>query len=251
MKYAKIMIPRGNDQTRLVKRVFAQIARHYDLGNRLMTLGQDRRWRRLTATLAGRSVLGGNRPANVFLDVATGTGDLAIDLARCHPRARVVGLDFSAEMLAVGRRKLKGRFDLGRVSLVRGDAFSLPFLSNTFAGAAIAFGIRNLPDRPAGLREMTRVVRPGGRVVVLETGWPEGPIFSRLYKLHFTTIIPLMAGLLTGDRESYDYLVKSTIDFPPKREFVVMMAEAGLENVGYIPFSHGAVALYIGAKPGE
>jgi demethylmenaquinone methyltransferase/2-methoxy-6-polyprenyl-1,4-benzoquinol methylase len=242
------MIPRGAEQTRLVKSIFTKIAGHYDLANRLISMGQDRWWRRVTARWATAPRPARGR-AGRYLDVATGTGDLALALGRARPGAEVVGLDLNREMLAVGAAKAARSDEGRRLSLVRGDAFHLPFADNTFDGATVGFGVRNLPNHLAGLREMARVVRPGGRVCVLETHWPRTPLFRGIYGLYFRRFIPLAARLLTGDDESYKYLVESTLDFPPPESFVRVMHQAGLARVIYRPLTLGTVALYVGIKP--
>ncbi len=239
------MIPRGAEQTRLVKTIFTNIAGRYDLINRLISMGQDRWWRRVTARWA-TAPTPRVRPTGRYLDVATGTGDLALALGRARPGAEVVGLDLNQKMLAVGADKA-GR--AGGVRLVQGDAFHLPFPDNAFDGVTICFGVRNLPDHLAGLREMARVVRPGGRVCVLETHWPRSPFFRGIYDLYFRRLIPRAARLLTGDDVSYKYLVDSTLDFPPAQDFIKVMKLAGLDQVIYRPLTMGTVALYVGIKP--
>ncbi|MBU0517003.1 MAG: ubiquinone/menaquinone biosynthesis methyltransferase [Proteobacteria bacterium] len=240
------MIPRGAEQTRLVETIFSRIAGHYDLANRLMTVGHDLWWRRVTARWATTLQPAGGR-AGRYLDVATGTGDLALALGRARPGAEVVGLDLSQAMLGVAADKA-ARSQGCRLSLVQGDAFYLPFPDDAFDGVTIGFGVRNLPDHLAGLREMTRVVRPGGRVCILETHWPGNPFFRAVYGLYFCRVLPALAPLLTGDAESYQYLVDSTLDFPPAQKFLALMAEAGLSRLIHRPLTMGTVALYIGTK---
>lgn len=242
------MIPRGAEQTRLVKTIFTNIAGRYDLINRLISMGQDQWWRRVAARWATASEPRAGR-AGRYLDVATGTGDLALALGRARPGAEVVGLDLNQEMLAVGADKAGQIAEGRRLSLVRGDAFHLPFPDNAFDGVTICFGVRNLPDHLAGLSEMTRVVRPGGRVCILETHWPRSPLFRGIYDLYFRRLVPRLARLLTGDDVSYKYLVDSTLDFPPAPDFIKVMKRAGLARVIYRPLTMGTVALYVGTKP--
>jgi demethylmenaquinone methyltransferase/2-methoxy-6-polyprenyl-1,4-benzoquinol methylase len=212
--------------------MFDRIARRYDLLNRVMSLGMDRRWRRHLV-----AALGALKPGDRVLDVATGTADVALTVADLHAGVKVVGLDPSAGMLDVGRGKVGPR----SVELVLGDAQGMPFEDNTFAGVTIAFGIRNVPDRLQGLREMARVTRAGGRVCVLELGEPPpGP--PRWYVHH---IVPLLGSLLSSSKE-YRYLQTSIAAFPPPGRFAELMAEAGLREVTVRPLGFGACHLYVG-----
>ena len=223
--------------------MFDRIARRYDFVNRVLSLGIDKSWRRRTV----RSLQLGENPR--VLDVATGTGDLAIDIARMTPGATVVGLDPSTEMLAIAQTKLAKRGLDQRVSLVVGDAQALPYQDCEMDAATIAFGIRNVPDRLAGLRELARVVRPGGRVAVLELGMPRGGLLSRAASIHTRYVVPRLGALLSGARE-YKYLQSSIAAFPPNEEFVAMMKQAGLHVVEVVPLAFGACTLFV-ATPVE
>lgn len=238
--------------------MFDQIARRYDLCNRVLSLGLDRGWRR-------RAVRALQLPADArprVLDVATGTGDLAIDLARACPGAAIIGLDPSQGMLDIAAQKLARQGLAGRVSLVVGDAQQLPFKSCELDGATIAFGIRNVPDRGAALRELARVVRPGGRVAVLELSEPSGaaadaPLLSRALRgalggaarFHTHHVVPRLGALLSGARE-YAYLQRSIAAFPPAAEFAALMEASGLHVVDLQPLTFGACTLFI-ATPAE
>jgi demethylmenaquinone methyltransferase/2-methoxy-6-polyprenyl-1,4-benzoquinol methylase len=224
-------------------RMFDRIARRYDLLNRLMSLGMDRRWRR---ALVAALELAGERPR--ILDVATGTGDVAIAIGRRHLAASVVGLDPSAEMLALARDKIAGHGLDARVSLLEGDAQALPFASHAFDATCVAFGIRNLPDRRAGLEEMARVTRPGGRVVVLELGTPREGWLSSLARLHVRHLVPRLGAWLSGSAE-YAYLERSIAAFPDPEAFAALMREAGLEILATRPFAFGATTLYVARVP--
>ncbi|MGE0871973.1 MAG: bifunctional demethylmenaquinone methyltransferase/2-methoxy-6-polyprenyl-1,4-benzoquinol methylase UbiE [Kofleriaceae bacterium] len=225
--------------------MFDRIARRYDLVNRVLSLGLDRSWRRRTV----RAVTGPLGDAPRILDVATGTGDLAIDLARGCPSATVIGLDPSTQMLAIGNAKLAKRGLTDRVSLVVGDAQQLPFADGEMDGATIAFGIRNVPDRMLGLRELARVVRPGGRIGVLELGEPRGGVLGRAARFHTRHIVPRLGGLLSGTRE-YAYLQSSIAAFPPADAFASMMQHAGLHVLAVTPLTFGACTLFV-ATPAE
>ncbi len=222
-------------------RMFDAIAGRYDLLNRLLSLGIDQGWRRRTV----RALALGGSPGRV-LDVATGTADLAILTARMEPAATVVGLDPSVNMLAVGREKV-ARADLGgRIELVEGDAQALPFPDDAFDGATIAFGIRNVPDRALALRELARVVRPGGRIAVLELSEPRGLVLGRLARFHVHHVVPFLGALLSGSKE-YRYLQRSIAAFPPPEVFAETMRGAGLEVISVSPLTFGVCCLYVGS----
>lgn len=223
--------------------MFDRIARRYDFMNRVLSLGLDRGWRRRTV----KSLNLGDRPR--VLDVATGTGDLAIDIARARPLAQVVGLDPSEQMLAIAGEKIAKRKLAERISLVIGDAQRLPYRDCEMDAATIAFGIRNVPDRLAGLRELARVVRPGGRIAVLELGMPRGGLLSRAAALHTRYVVPRLGALLSGARE-YKYLQSSIAAFPPNEQFVALMRQAGLHVVEVVPLAFGACTLFV-ATPAE
>ena len=223
--------------------MFDKIAARYDTMNRVLSFGLDRGWRRRTV----RALQLGAAPR--VLDLATGTGDLAVDIARMHPGATVIGLDPSREMLAIAQRKLAARGLAGRVTLVRGDAQHLPYASCEMDAATIAFGIRNVPDRLAALREMARVVRPGGRIAVLELGEPRRGLLARAARFHTRHVVPRLGALLSGARE-YRYLQRSIAAFPPSAEFAAVMESAGLHVIDVAPLSFGVCTLYV-ATPAE
>ena len=223
--------------------MFDRIAARYDAMNRVLSLGLDRGWRRRTV----QALHLGERAR--VLDLATGTGDLAIAIARMHPGAEVIGLDPSPRMLAIAARKLARGGLAERVSLVTGDAQQLPYRNCEMDAATIAFGIRNVPDRRAALREMARVVRPGGRVAVLELGEPRGGLLASAARLHCRYVVPRLGGLLSGSRE-YRYLQCSMAAFPPAAEFAEMMEGAGLHVIDIVPLTFGVCTLYV-ATPAE
>lgn len=223
--------------------MFDRIAPRYDLVNRIISLGLDRGWRRRTV----RALALGDRAR--VLDVATGTGDLAIEITRMHPGAHVIGLDPSAQMLAIARAKLARRGVSERVTLVDGDAQQLPLRNCEVDAATIAFGIRNVPDRALALRELARVVRPGGRIAILELGEPKTGMLGALARMHTRHIVPWLGALLSGKRE-YRYLQTSIAAFPPAREFADQMRGCGLVVVDVVPLTFGACTLYV-ATPKE
>jgi demethylmenaquinone methyltransferase/2-methoxy-6-polyprenyl-1,4-benzoquinol methylase len=225
--------------------MFDKIAARYDTMNRVLSFGLDRGWRRRTVRALALAL--GDRPR--VLDLATGTGDLAIDIARMHPGAQVIGLDPSDQMLAVARKKLARRKLTDRVTLVSGDAQHLPYRDGEMDAVTIAFGIRNVPDRLLALGEMARVVRPGGRVAVLELGEPRRGVLARAARIHTRHVVPRLGALLSGARE-YRYLQRSIAAFPPSAEFAALMERAGLRMIEVAPLTLGVCTLYV-ATPRE
>jgi demethylmenaquinone methyltransferase/2-methoxy-6-polyprenyl-1,4-benzoquinol methylase len=211
-----------------VRTMFDRIAPVYDVMNRVMTAGLDRRWRRETVR---ETVSPGDR----VLDAACGTGDLAIESARAG--ARVVGLDFSGAMLERARRKAP------QLEWVQGDLLALPYGDGEFDAATVGFGIRNVADLEAGLRELRRVVRPGGRVGILEITRPRGAL-RIFYSLWFDRVVPLLGRVLPGG-EAYTYLPASVRRFPGPEELATAMRGAGFEDVRYRLFAGGIVALHL------
>jgi demethylmenaquinone methyltransferase/2-methoxy-6-polyprenyl-1,4-benzoquinol methylase len=220
--------------------MFDRIAPRYDLLNRLMSFGIDRSWRRLLMRSMPRQ--------GALLDVATGTADVAIALARLSAETKLVGLDPSAGMLEVGRTKVQAAGLSARVELVEGDAQAMPFADHAFAGSSIAFGIRNVPDRLLGLREMARVTASGGPVAVLELSEPRGGPMAALSRLHVHHIVPFMGSLLSGHDE-YRYLQASIQAFPPPEDFCELMRTAGLTEVSATRLTFGTAHLFVGYAP--
>lgn len=226
--------------------MFDQIAERYDLLNRLMSLGIDQRWRRKTVRALQLE------PGQRVLDLATGTADLAVMIARLHPGVRIDGLDPSGKMLAVGQRKLEGARDHAdltpRITLREGDAQAMPYPDRSFDALCMAFGIRNVPDRSLALREMARVVRPGGRIAILELTEPEGGLLGTLARFHVHVVIPRLGGLLSGSRE-YRYLQESIARFPPAAVFAQQMRDAGLQVEEVCPLTFGSCHLFVARTP--
>lgn len=221
--------------------MFDRIVRRYDLMNRLMSLGRDVAWRRLAA----REALAGG--ARQVLDVATGTADLALELAR-QGAPRVVGADFSRGMLELAADKIRGRG--ASIRLLQADAMALPFPDGAFDACTVAFGLRNMPDYEAAVVEMARVLRPGGRLVVLEMTPLRVPVLRTLFRWYFDRLVPLIGGLISGDRDAYRYLPTSVSAFPPAEELAAIMTRAGLATVRYQYLMMRTVALHVGVKPG-
>ena len=219
-----------------VRAMFDRIARVYDRMNSVMTAGMDRRWRERAVDLAAV------RPGDRALDVATGTGDLAVELQRrVGEGGRVVGLDFSERMLELAREKAPGiRFEAG-------NALDLPYRDGEFAATTVGFGARNFSDLHAGLAEMARVTRPGGRVVVLEITTPQRPPLSWFFSAWFDRVVPLL-GRLAGDPDAYSYLPSSVKRFPGPGELGGELAAAGLRDVRWILTAGGIIALHAGTR---
>jgi demethylmenaquinone methyltransferase/2-methoxy-6-polyprenyl-1,4-benzoquinol methylase len=219
-----------------VRAMFDRIAGFYDAMNSVMTAGLHHRWRERAADLAAVG------PGDRALDVATGTGDLAIELAsRVGPSGEVVGSDFSEAMLDRARAKAPGlRWEWG-------NALELPYADGEFAAATVGFGARNFSDLERGLSEMTRVVRPGGRVVVLEITSPTKPPLSTFFHLWFDRIVPVL-GRLTGESVAYSYLPSSVRRFPGPSELAAVMHRLGLRDVRWILTAGGIIALHVGSK---
>ena len=217
-----------------VRAMFDRIARVYDPMNRVMTVGLDRRWRERAADLARLA------PGDRALDVATGTGDLALALSeRVAPGGEVVGCDFSEEMLALARSKAPG------VTFERANALELPYPDDSFDAATVGFGVRNFSDLDQGLAELARVVRPGGRVVILEITAPRRPPLSWFYRLWFDRLVPQL-GRFSRNADAYTYLPSSVRRFPPPEELAARMARAGMERVGYVVTAGGIIAIHHG-----
>ena len=215
-----------------VRGMFDRIAPVYDVMNRVMTVGLDRRWRKLAV---GEVVWPGDR----VLDSCCGTGDLAVEAER-HG-GRVVGLDFSEKMLERARRKS------GAIEWVHGDALALPFPDGDFDAATVGFGVRNLADLEGGLRELARVVRPGGKLAVLEITRPRG-ILKPFFRLWFDLVVPLLGRVLPGGK-AYTYLPASVRRFPGPEDLSQLLESAGFADVRYRLLGGGIVALHVGVKP--
>jgi demethylmenaquinone methyltransferase/2-methoxy-6-polyprenyl-1,4-benzoquinol methylase len=222
-----------------VRAMFTRIAGRYDLMNSLMTGGRHHAWRRLTAAAVAGA------PAGLALDLATGTGDLALAV-RAAARGRVVvGADFSEAMLRHARAKLRARGERG-VRLLAADALALPFADKTFACVTSAFLLRNLADLAAGLAEMRRVTRPGGLVAALEITRPGVPGWDAAFGLYFNRLVPLIGAAVAGDRAAYTYLPQSVERFVTPRQLAQLMETAGLRDVRYRRLALGTIAVHVG-----
>jgi len=228
-----------------VRRMFGEIAPRYDLLNHVLSANIDRYWRWRTVRLAPPEADG------PILDVCTGTGDLALAYQRYRGRAgQVVAADFCTEMLEIGEQKKRRAGLNGEVTFVEADAQQLPFADDQFQLVTVAFGLRNVADTDQGLREMTRVCRPGGRVAVLEFSLPRWQPFRSIYQSYFRHVLPRIGQWLARNRhEAYGYLPASVGEFPSGEALAARMRGVGLVEVRFHPFTLGIATLYLGKKP--
>ena len=238
------MKPYNTDQAKKeeVREMFDNIAPKYDLLNHTLSMSIDRVWRRRVVGEVRRA-----KPGRI-LDVATVTGDLAIAMARRIRDVQVLGVDLSEQMLAVARRKIEARGLDGRIVLDRGDAERLAVADASVDVATVAFGVRNFGDLGAGLRELARTIKPGGKVVILEFSRPRNRVFRALYEFYSYKILPRIGGLVSRDKRAYEYLPASVGEFPAPEEFMAMMARAGFRNCRARSQSFGIAQIYIGER---
>lgn len=227
-----------------IRKLFDSIAPDYDRLNHLLSLDIDKSWRRK----AIQETLGQDRQLDI-LDVACGTGDFAIGLAKAsHGKSHITGIDISENMLSIGREKVRNAGLDGQVELVYGDCEALPFADSTFDRASAAFGVRNFGHLEAGLKEMARVLRPSGKIVILELSTPSGKIPAALYKLYFLNILPAIGGIVSGNRGAYRYLPESVLRFPRPERFIKTMEECGFSDIRHKAFTMGICRMYTGIR---
>ena len=233
-----------DDKVDMVAGVFHSVAGKYDLMNDLMSFGVHRLWKRFTIEMSGA------RPGQTILDLAGGTGDLTMKFSRLVGRSgKVVLADINDSMLNVGRDKLLDRGYGSNIEYVQANAECLPFADNTFDCITIAFGLRNVTDKDAALRSMLRVLKPGGRLLILEFSKTDNPVLSKLYDTYSFKALPFMGELVTNDSESYRYLAESIRMHPDQKTLENMMKEAGFASTTYHNMTGGIVALHKGFKP--
>jgi demethylmenaquinone methyltransferase/2-methoxy-6-polyprenyl-1,4-benzoquinol methylase len=233
-----------NDEQRIgiVKDIFASVTDKYDFLNRFLSGRRDVAWRK--RTVSEMDFIKTYR----FLDVATGTGDLALDCANTYPDVNVTGVDFVQDMVDKGIEKVSSQKLDDRVELKWGDATQIEFDDNTFDVTAIAFGIRNIPDKEKALSEMKRVIVDNGQLMVLELTTPEPGFWRNTYSFYLNGVLPKLAKWFTKNPAAYEYLADSIMNFPTRREFLMIMESVGLKNCKAIPLTFGVCTLYIGQK---
>jgi demethylmenaquinone methyltransferase/2-methoxy-6-polyprenyl-1,4-benzoquinol methylase len=231
----------GRPEQAAVRSMFDRIAPRYDLLNRVLSAGIDVRWRRRCIDAAG--------PAMRAIDVCTGTGDLLLEFLGRDPARRGLGIDLSTGMLARGADKLRRANLHGRAGMAAGDAERLPVAASSVDAVTVAFGIRNVGEPLLALREMRRVLRPGGRALILEFSMPKGTL-GAAYRLYFTHVLPRIGGWVSGDAGAYAYLPASVARFARPAEFGALMGEAGFDRVSWQPLTGGIAHLYIGERNG-
>lgn len=241
---AEKITPYGTDRPKgaQVEEMFDNIAPAYDFMNRTMTLGIDRSWRRKVVGTAAAAA------PRAVLDVATGTGDLALQLARAIPGAAVTGIDLSEGMLSVGRRKVEEAGLAGRITLQQGDCLNLPFPDGSFDVVTVAFGVRNFEHLDRGYAEMARVLRKGGTLIILELSVPSSPLVKPFYTIYTKGIIPLLGRMVSSDSRAYSYLPESIAAMPQGEKMLALMEGAGLTGCVLRPLTLGVSSIYTGLK---
>ncbi len=224
--------------------MFNGIAADYDLLNHMLSAGIDNCWRRK----AVREVFSGKNRTDI-LDMATGTGDFAIALARKSPAGgRITGIDISSEMLAGCRHKIEKKGLTEKISLMHGDCENLPFDDGKFDAVTAGFGVRNFENLEKGISEMFRVLKPGGKAVILELSTPDGRLIGSLYRFYFHRVLPLIGGIVSGSKGAYKYLPASVDKFPRPEKFCGIMRECGFCNVSAKALTFGICRMYVGEK---
>ena len=230
------------EHAKAVRAMFSGIARKYDLLNHLLSLNIDKRWRRLIRENLAEVLANDNA---FVLDVACGTGDLSLELQK-NAKAKIIGTDFCRAMLEIARDKTQ---TLGlRVPYIEADAMQLSFADESFDAVSIAFGLRNLSNFQDGLYELRRVLKKGGRLAILEFTTPSIPVFRKLFNLYFTQILPRIGGVVSGSRETYEYLPDSVSKFPDQKLLAEMMRQTGFNGVEFKNLTGGIAAIHTGIK---
>ena len=232
----------NKDKRALVESMFDSIAWRYDFLNHFLSFGIDHLWRRRAIRIISLSYKNPH-----ILDVATGTGDLAIAAMKLDP-VRIFGIDISAGMLEIGKEKIKKKGYSGKIELMRADSENIPFADDLFDVAMVAFGVRNFADPLRGLKEMRRVIRNKGMILVLEFSKPSAFPFHLVYNFYFRNILPFFGRLFSKDKSAYTYLPDSVSQFPDNEKFLRLLFEAGFSDTGQVKLTGGVASIYTGIK---
>ncbi|HUF40108.1 MAG TPA: ubiquinone/menaquinone biosynthesis methyltransferase [Anaerolineales bacterium] len=228
----------GRERAEYVQDMFTRIAARYDRMNRLMTFGQDMRWRRIVIRRAALP------PGGRLLDLGTGTGDIALAVRKAHAESRIVAADFTVEMMRVGRTRPGG----AAIPWTTADALNLPFADASFDAVVSGFLMRNVTDLPRALLEQRRVLKPGGRIVILDTTRPPQNLLSPFIRIHLKYVIPALGKLITGEVDAYRYLPETTQGFLSAEELALKMRDAGFDEIGYKRAMLGTIAIHWGIR---
>ena len=242
MNSARLQDHREEPKGTFVREMFASIAPRYDRANRVLTGGLDERWRRRAIALLAP------RPHSRVLDCCCGTGDIVFHLLRTDPTLSVTGIDFCRPMLDQAQHRAR-REARGGAEFVQGDVMAMPFAGESFAGATMGFSLRNVVDIDATLREILRVLRPGGRFVNLDVSKAPNRVLKRLFDLYFYRVVPLVGGLVGGSRAAYSYLPNSLTHHPNATQLRDRFERAGFAQAGYVPLMGGTIAIHYGTRP--
>lgn len=241
MKDDRSIIP-ASDKKSYISSMFDSIAGRYDFLNHFLSAGTDRYWRNRAIARIGK-----HKKNPSILDVATGTGDLALAALKLDP-VKVTGIDISAGMLEIGLKKIKKMGLEDKITLIPGDSECIPFSDGTFDVSMVAFGVRNFSDPGKGLKEMRRVLKDDGMIMVLEFSRPRNIFFRSIFYLYFRKVLPFFGRMISGDKEAYTYLPESVVIFPDNQEFLDLMLAAGFNGVKQIKLSGGIASIYTGFK---
>ena len=234
---------RPNNDVNQIQAMFNAVAPRYDFLNRILSVGYDRYWRKVAVNQLG------NINNKSFLDVATGTADIALEIANRDPAAlQIIGMDFSQSMLKLGSYKIKKKKLDKEIPLIPASAENIPLKDQTFDGAITAFGVRNFSNAQKGLLEMYRVLKPNGKIVVLEFSFPKHRLLQWLYRLYFEKILPLTGRIISGHKTAYSYLPTSVKNFPQGHAFKQLLENSGFKEVSLKTLTLGIVTLYTGIK---